>query len=246
MARPRVPRIGCAGWSIPAAHRTLLGAGDSMLARYATAFDCVEINSSFYRPHRTATYERWASSVPRGFRFAVKLPGAITHEAGLVRCAAALDRFFAEAGGLGSKLAVVLVQLPPSLRYVPRTASTFFAQLRRRYAGGVAVEPRHASWFGVGADVLWQRHRIARVAADPSRAAGDEMPGGDASLRYWRWHGSPHLYRSRYEDDRLEALATAIRAAGRVRDQWVIFDNTAGGHAAGDAARLQARFGAKP
>ena len=42
----------------------------------------VEINSSFYRPHAFATYARWAASTPDGFRFAVKVPRTITHEAG--------------------------------------------------------------------------------------------------------------------------------------------------------------------
>ena len=68
--------IGCAGWSIPGRHAALFGAGDSALARYATRFDVVEVNSSFYRPHQHATWRRWAAAVPRGFRFSVKLPQA--------------------------------------------------------------------------------------------------------------------------------------------------------------------------
>src|SRR5690606_41916678 len=58
-------RIGCAGWSIPGRHAALFGAGDSALARYATRFDVVEVNSSFYRPHQHATWRRWAAAVPR-------------------------------------------------------------------------------------------------------------------------------------------------------------------------------------
>jgi hypothetical protein len=73
-------RIGTAGWSIPTEHAAPFPALGSHLERYAAVFDAVEINSSFYRPHRPATYERWAASVPEGFRFAVKVPKAITHE----------------------------------------------------------------------------------------------------------------------------------------------------------------------
>src|SRR5205085_4945044 len=74
-------RVGCAGWSILSRHAGLFDAGASHLARYATRFDAVEVNSSFYRPHAQATYARWAASVPRRFRFSVKLPKAITHDA---------------------------------------------------------------------------------------------------------------------------------------------------------------------
>ena len=77
----------------------------------------MEINSSFYRPHRTATYERWAASVPEDFRFAVKVPKAITHERRLKDASDLLDRFLSEAGGLGPKLGPLLVQLPPSLSF---------------------------------------------------------------------------------------------------------------------------------
>ena len=161
-------RVGCAGWSIAAAHRALFGAGDSALARYATRFDLVEINSSFYRPHRRATYARWADAVPADFRFAVKVPRAITHDARLRATGPALGTFLEECGGLDRKLGCLLVQLPPSLAFDARAASTFFAMLRRRWDGRAACEPRHASWFAARADALLRRHRIARVAADPA------------------------------------------------------------------------------
>ena len=72
--RMRKVVVGCAGWSIPGRYRDLFADGDSGLAWYASRFPIVEINSSFYRPHQHATYARWAGSVPRGFRFSVKVP----------------------------------------------------------------------------------------------------------------------------------------------------------------------------
>jgi len=238
---PHAPRIGCAGWSIPGVHARLFGAGDSALARYATRFDAVEINSSFYRPHRHATYARWAATVPRGFRFSVKLPRSITHDARLRGAGALLDRFGDEVSGLGRKLGGVLVQLPPSLGFDARVAATFFAMLRRRFAVPIACEPRHASWFDAAADRLWARHRIARVAADPPPVPGPEIAAGAGPWRYWRWHGAPRMYYSAYDDASLAALAAAVRAATPARTTpWIIFDNTAHGHAVADAARLQA------
>jgi len=74
------------------------------LERYARVLNAAEINSSFYRPHARATYERWASRVPESFRFSVKMPKTITHEQRLSGVRGQLDQFLAEAGGLGGKL----------------------------------------------------------------------------------------------------------------------------------------------
>ena len=221
-------------------HAGLFGAGGSHLARYATRFDAVEINSSFYRPHAPETYARWAASVPVDFRFSVKLPRAITHDARLQRTGEALSRFVDEVSGLGRRLGGVLVQLPPSLAFDARIASTFFASLRRRLDAPLACEPRHASWFDAGVDAIWRRYRVARVAADPARLPEAAQPGGGGRWRYWRLHGSPRMYYDAYDDARLRALATQLRTgAGPGQSTWCIFDNTAGGHAVADAARLQ-------
>ena len=244
---PRLPsttvRIGCAGWSIPAQHARLFGAGDSHLARYATRFDVVEINSTFYRPHQPRTFERWAADVPPGFRFSTKLPKWITHEARLHGSGDALSAFFDSLAGLGPKLGGVLVQLPPSLAFDARLADRFFAMLRRRCQARVACEPRHASWFAPAVDAVWKRYAIARVAADPAPLPEAAMAGGAgaaARWRYWRWHGAPRMYYSRYEAPALQALARDLARQGSVRvPAWCILDNTAQGHAMADAARLQ-------
>ena len=73
--------VGCAGWSIPREHAALFPEAGTHLARYVQRLSAVEINSSFYRPHRPATYARWAASVPEHFRFSVKdAPRTITHQ----------------------------------------------------------------------------------------------------------------------------------------------------------------------
>ena len=132
------------------------------------------------------------------------------------------------------------MQLPPSLAFDARVAGTFFAGLRRRWDGGVACEPRHASWFAPRVDALWQRHAIARVAADPAPVPGAGEPGGHAGLRYWRWHGAPRIYYGAYDAEALAALAARVRADLPPRGEaWVIFDNTAHGHATPNAADFQ-------
>ena len=228
-------------------HAGWFGVDGSHLARYATRFDAVEINSSFYRPHATATYARWAASVPADFRFSVKLPKAITHEARLQRTGDALSRFTDQIAGLGKRLGGVLVQLPPSLAFDARIADTFFATLRRRLDAAVACEPRHASWFDPRVDTIWRRYAIARVAADPARLPEAAQPGGSGRWRYWRLHGSPRMYYDGYDDARLRAFATALRSGAKAgRPAWCVFDNTAAGHAIADAVRLQALLEGAP
>jgi uncharacterized protein YecE (DUF72 family) len=231
-------RIGCAGWSIPSRDAPSFGDGTSHLQRYATRFDVVEINSSFYRPHAAPTYARWAAAVPARFRFSAKLPKTMTHDARLKGCGTLLDRFAGEVGGLGDKLGGLLVQLPPSLAFDARVANTFFAMLRRRFDVAIACEPRHASWFDPGVSTLWQRHAVARVAADPARLPEAARPAGEGEWSYWRLHGSPRMYYDDYDEARLRDFATQLRATkGRVA--WCIFDNTAAGHAIPNALRLQ-------
>lgn len=244
--RPPI-RIGCAGWSIPSVHAALFDDGESMLARYATRFDTVEINSCFYRPHRPRTYERWAATVPPAFRFSVKLPRSITHEARLVGGEELLARFLDETAALGPKLGGILVQLPPSLALEPRVADEFFERMRERVEVPIACEPRHRTWFAPEVDALWARYRIARVAADPARVPPAAQVAGQGDWDYWRWHGSPQIYYSAYDDARLQALAADLAAHARPgHEAWCILDNTASGHAIADAATLQALCGVTP
>lgn len=233
-------RIGCAGWSLPAVLQGEFGAEGSHLERYGARLNACEINSSFYRPHGFDTYRRWGDSVPAGFRFSVKLPQAITHDSRLAGCDGAIGDFLAQAQGLGDKLSCVLVQLPPSLAFDAQACGDFFEALRARWDGGVACEPRHASWFTSRADALLRRHRVARVLADPVRHAAGAMPGGYRGLTYLRLHGSPRVYYSAYPPDLIAALAARIRMAERDGTEvWCMFDNTASGAAAGDALALQ-------
>lgn len=235
--------VGTAGWGIPRAEQKQFPPGDSHLARYAGILPAVEINSTFYRPHRAATFERWAATVPRSFRFSVKLPRSITHDQRLVGSGKLLDGFLASVAPLGSRFGCLLVQLPPSLIFDIRVARAFFTALRRRFDRDIALEPRHASWFEDRADRLLTDCRIARVAADPSRIANGDEPGGWTGLAYFRLHGSPRTYYSSYEDGYLDDLIVQLRALSRRRvPTWCIFDNTALGAAASNALSVLERM----
>lgn len=240
----RPVRVGCAGWSVPKEHAAHFPAEGSHLERYAQRLSAVEINSSFYRPHRPATYARWADAVPDGFQFSVKVPRQITHERRLADCTEPLERFLAECGALEAKLGPLLVQLPPSLAFHADIAPAFFAALRARFAGGVVCEPRHPTWFGPDAERLLVEAHVARVAADPAPVPPAARPGGWPGLVYYRWHGSPRIYYSDYPDDALDRLADSLRASSA--PAWCVFDNTALFHAAANALSLTERLAAPP
>jgi uncharacterized protein YecE (DUF72 family) len=229
---------GSAGWNIPRIHRERFVPDGSQIQRYASRLNAAEINTSFYRPHAAATYERWAAAVPPSFRFAVKMPKLITHERGLTRARDPLTRFLGEIAGLGSRLGSLLVQLPPSFQFESRRVGRFFALLRQLHAGAIVCEPRHPTWTSEPATRLLISYQIARVAADPPRAPGLEQPGGWPGLVYYRWHGSPRPYFSPYTAGDLERLAASIAAIDV--DAWCIFDNTGSGAAAGNALDLTA------
>jgi uncharacterized protein YecE (DUF72 family) len=235
--------IGTAGWNVPSRYRDAVPGEGSHLERYAGRLSVAEINSSFHRPHQRKTYERWARSTPDHFRFAVKLPKAITHEARLAGCDALLDQFASEVKGLGKKLGILLVQLPPKGAFDEKIAERFFRDLRARIRAPIALEPRHASWFEDGMDAWLSKRRIARVAADPARVDSGGEPGGWRRLAYYRWHGAPRVYFSDYSAEELGSLRQQLDASrARGASVWCVFDNTASGAALGNALSLAKKF----
>ena len=237
------PAVGTAGWSIPKQHAPAFPDTGTHLERYARRLSAVEINSSFYRSHKRATYARWAASVAPSFRFAVKIPKVITHERRLTDVGEPLGRFLAEVDALGDRLGPLLVQLPPSLRYDAALSDGFFSRLRQLFAGDVVCEPRHATWFTDSVEVRLSELRVARVAADPAVVPRAAEPGGWRGLTYRRLHGSPEMYRSGYPITVLDGWARQIR--GEYRNghaSWCIFDNTALGEATRNALDLLDRL----
>ena len=231
-------RIATAGWAIPRAASGRFPSSGAGLQRYASCFDAVEINSTFYRSHRASTYARWAAMTPSQFRFAVKLPRTITHDARLMDALPLALAFRAEVAQLGDKLGPLLVQLPPSLAFEATVAETFFAGLRGFWPQAIVCEPRHESWFEGEADALLEAHQIGRVAADPPPHPAGTVPGGWKGIAYWRLHGSPRIYYSPYDEAALSVLSAQLLA--RTSDEtWCVFDNTASGAAMANALSLR-------
>jgi len=198
----------------------------------------VEINTSFYRLHSSQTYARWSALTPPQFRFAVKLPRQITHFSAL-RDRETLHRFHESTLGLGEKLGVWLIQLPPRLEWEEKSVARFFEAVRHLYEGRLVCEPRHPSWFTAAAESLMETWQVARVIAHPAPHPRGEQPLPWSDTVYYRLHGAPQKYISAYSSEFLSRLAREVRSCLGLKQVWVIFNNTARGAALINALEIQ-------
>jgi len=135
------------------------------LRHYSSRFDAVEIDATFYGPPRPAQVQRWAQTTPAGFRFCLKTPRAITHDAPLSRGVSAMGRFVETAQLLGEKLGAILLQFGPAFTSAGQEQlARFLPQL----PDGVrfAIEFRHSSWLTPETAALLRQYRVCQVAAD--------------------------------------------------------------------------------
>jgi uncharacterized protein YecE (DUF72 family) len=159
-------RIGCSGWS----YEDWVGpfypknaVPQDYLKLYSRVFDCVEIDSTFYRAPSPAMVQQWNAATPAGFLFSPKLPRRITHDQKLNDISSYLDHFVRSLGQLGEKLGPFVVQLPPSFKYPKheKVFADFITTLDHRYR--YAVEFRHESWFDPKVEFLLRSKNICQV-----------------------------------------------------------------------------------
>ena len=243
---PRAPgrfRVGCSGWQYlhwkGSFYPTDLAVG-LFLERYASVFETVEVNNSFYRLPEASTFEAWKERVPADFLFAVKASRYLTHMKKLKDPEEPLARFFERARSLGRKLGPVLYQLPPRWPKNIQRLEEFLAALpkRRRHV----FEFREASWYAEDAYRALERAGVVLCLHD---MRGSETPErGAGPFVYVRFHGSGKKYGGRYPDPAVAKWAK--RLAGEVRrgrDVHAYFNNDWGGHAPRDALRLREAIG---
>lgn len=232
-------RIGCSGWQYTHWRGSFYPA-DLPQARwfehYASIFDTVEINNSFYRLPERATFTAWAARAPMRFEFAVKASRFLTHMKKLKDPEEPLDRLFSRLRGLGRRLGPVLYQLPPGWRVDVNRFGHFLQALPR--GPRHVVEFRDSSWYSDDIRALMKRHRVAMCLHDmPGSATGNERIG---RFVYVRFHGATGKYGGSYSDDRLRRWAAwlnAQRAEGC--DVYAYFNNDVGGHAPRNALTLR-------
>lgn len=236
--------LGTCGWNYPDWRDGFYAGLPSCdwLARYASRFQAVEVDSTFYRQQRPATFARWREQTPDGFAFSIKGHRYLTHVLRLAATPEALEKSRVAAAQLEDKLAAVLWQTPRSLHKDLARLERFAALLRAWPEARHVMEFRHASWFDGETAACLRAHGIANCLSDAADwPLWDEVTSG---LAYLRLHGHAATYSSRYSEAELAAWADRIRGwMARDCTVHVYFDNTAGGAALENAMRLREMLG---
>ncbi|MGD8700101.1 MAG: DUF72 domain-containing protein [Gemmatimonadales bacterium] len=247
--------VGTQGWSYPDWVGRFYPDGtpsSRYLSIYARAFSTVELDSSFYAIPPASHFLSWLDRTPDAFRFALKLPGELTHERRLRGGDEVLTTFCKRAELLEHKLGVILVQLPPDFSPAERSAlEAFLKRLPKDFR--FAVEFRHPDWLeertyaalsGAGAghalsDGPWiPKQRVMVAALQPT-----------AELAYFRWLGSPpHISKyTHVQADRSAEIAawSAVldKLRRQVREIYGYFNNHYEGHSPASARRLMRHLG---
>jgi uncharacterized protein YecE (DUF72 family) len=161
-------RVGCSGWNYNHFREVVYPKGlppSRWLEHYATIFDTVEVNSTFYRLPKRDAVARWVEQTPPGFVFSVKASRYLTHVKRLTDLDQGIARFFQRIEPLvrSPKLGPVLWQLPETFR---RDDDRLASALARLPSGRHCFEFRHASWFVEDVYALLREHRAALVIGD--------------------------------------------------------------------------------
>jgi uncharacterized protein YecE (DUF72 family) len=243
MRRTGRARVGCSGWQYRHWRGNFYPAGlpqTRWFDHYASIFDTVEINNTFYRLPDASTFTAWAARAPAGFEFAVKASRFLTHMKKLKDPEEPLDRLFSRMRGLGRHQGPVLYQLPPG--WTPdRERFEHFLHALPPLVPHV-VEFRDPAWYADDILAMLERHRVALCLHDmPGSATGREIVG---PLVYVRFHGASSKYGGSYSTARLEGWAEWLRARRREgRDVYAYFNNDIGGFAPRNAVTLRGLLG---
>lgn len=239
-------RISTSGWNYKdwrgAVYPPKLAAS-KWLAYYATLFDTVEVNNTFYRFPKPNFAAAWSAQVPEHFEFALKLWRGITHYRKMLNCTRWLTDFGAVLAQLhDSQRGPLLVQLPPHQQRDDAKLDTFLAELRQctlQPQARIAIEFRHESWLATDVYRILDRHDVALCLHDmPAR--GPVNQPNDTPLIYIRRHGPKGDYHDSYGKRKLNADAKRIAHwLDENRHVYIYFNNDYDGHAVHDAQYLR-------
>lgn len=235
--------VGTSGWNYREWREVFFPedlAARKWLAFYATRFDSVEINYTFYRLPSEEACRAWYRETPPSFRFAVKASRYITHIKRLRDSREAWDGFLKPVKVLKEKLGPILLQFPSNFRATQtnlHSVDEFLAYAARR-STRLALEFRDQSCLGKEMTGILRKHRAALVLSHSSKyPMAGICPTSD--FAYFRFHGPKQMFASGYSSAELRHWAKKIEAQLRAhRDVYVYFNNDAGGHAPRDAQTL--------
>ena len=205
-----------------------------MLAYYAARFDTVEVNYTFYRVHTPSLLEGWANGTPDRFKFTLKAPRRITHDARLQRCEELTQNFCRTARTLGDKLGALLFQLPPTFKRNDAALAAFLELVPE--GTRAAFEFRHTSWHDDAVFNLLRARDVALCIADSEKMSTPVV--STASYTYFR------LRDEGYQPADIDRWAETVRGASQNRDAYVYFKHEEEGKGPEFAALLIAALNA--
>jgi uncharacterized protein YecE (DUF72 family) len=216
------------------------------LSLYSRIFNAVEIDSTFYGIPRMSSVAHWGDQSPSGFKFCLKLPRSITHEAKLVDVQDELASFVKSACHLGDKLGVILIQFPPSFDAANQVVfEQFLKDLPEEQA--FAVEFRHPSWYAPKTTQLLADHEVCWVASEyPGVPREVELTTGMMFIRLVGVHGRFRAHNREQIDisAQLSSWWQWIRLnVDNVHTVYVFFNDDYAGYAPGSANRLKRLIG---
>ena len=211
------------------------------LSYYASRFDSLEVNYSFYRLPSPNTCQTWYQQTPELFRFAMKASRYITHVKRLRDVHEPWNTFLERALILKQKLGPILLQFPSNFRASEENLEAvdeFLEYATRASTQDLALEFRDRSCFGQEMLAVLRRHRAALVISHSSRYPVPEVDA-TADFVYFRFHGPGKMFASSYSDAELQGSAKTISAfLEKRRDVYAYFNNDSGGHAPRNAEGL--------
>ena len=204
----------------------------SHLNYYASLFNSVEINYSFYKVPMPFTIRKWSEDVLEEFRFTFKLWREITHQKGLEFQPKDVERFMRVIGHAGNKKGCLLVQFPPGLQvnYIHKVEN-LLTVIRSCDTGNewkIAVEFRHRSWYKESVYDMFRNYNMGIVFHDLP-ASATPMIESFSDFVYLRFHGPDGGYKGSYTDDFLYEYAGYIRDWQQEgKTVYAYFNNTMG------------------
>jgi uncharacterized protein YecE (DUF72 family) len=233
--------VGTSGWGYPHWENVLYPPGTApsqRLGLYAARFATVELNASFYRWPKTATFASWRRRLPDGFQLSVKASRGVTHAKKLYAPEVWVERIASCWHELGLRRGVVLVQLAPGHVRDDARLDYFLSRVPRWLR--VAVEFRHGSWHDEAVFRILERHGAAYCVM-----SGANLPcvlAATAPFVYVRLHGpdQQNLYAGSYSDEDLRWWSGRILEwDAQGRDVYVYFNNDGDGNAVRNADTLR-------
>jgi uncharacterized protein YecE (DUF72 family) len=239
---PGPVRIGCSGWNYADWRERVYPRGVPVrrwLAHYATLFDTVEVNSTFYRLAKPEAVANWVRDTPPGFVFAAKASRYLTHMKRLGDIEPGIRRYYEAIEPLvrSPKLGPVLWQLPERMRAdVPRLAAALDALPPGRHC----FEFRHPSWFSDEVLELLRFHHVALVIGDHPERPFQPVGELTADWTYLRLHYGARGRRGNYSETELHEWAERVRGLAERAEVFAYFNNDWEGFAVRNALRLRA------